>query len=404
MKHDTSNGETPVFDSLIRISKVGDRKKKGSLGSDQQQLESNRRSIEALGGRVGRTFEAINESGTTIFSGEKWQEALRRVKRGESNGVAVAYLDRFGRNVPGAYLYAAQLHKAGGKLIIDGRPLDPDDPQDKAMFGMGMVMAEMVTDTAALRSKRTLNKVKTDGIAIRPPYGYMRNAQPDGSLVLPGEHPKRLVPHPEQAPIVRRIYAMRAQGARWPAVAQWLEAEGIESPTGRPLWTESTLSTLVRNRAYLGEVRVGGDVTGKHDPLVDPETFELAQPTSGVIRTGRNIAGIAGGLIVCASCERPLSVSGRGVKGNTFYACRRRSSGGRCERPVTGDQHSIDDTVDLHLRDLAEGRVEVSVVRLQREAAEARAALKQAEWDLDQFLEGTEGLPAARIAKGVRRP
>jgi DNA invertase Pin-like site-specific DNA recombinase len=402
MKHDTSTAEKPVYDSLIRISKDGQRKAKGTLMSDSQQIESNRRGIETLGGRLGKTFEAINESGTTIFSGEKWQEALARVKRGESHGVAVAYLDRFGRDVEGAYAFAGALHEAGGKLIIDGRPLDPESPTEQAMFGVGMVMAQMVTDTAKQRSRRTLAHVKEKGIPIRPPYGYRRNAIGDGPRTDETRHPKHLVPDPKQAPVVKRIYAMRAEGARWTMVARWLEAEGIESPTGRPLWTESTISTLVRNRAYLGELRIGGEVVGEHEPLVDPETFDLAQPSGPVIRTGKNIPGVAGGLIVCASCGRPLSVSGRGTGTKPFYACRRRSSGGRCERPVTGDQRSIDETVDARLRDLAEGGVEVGVVRRQREVAEAREALKRATWNLDQYLEGTEGLPADRIAKGAR--
>ena len=79
------------------------------------------------------------------------------------------------------------------------------------------------------------------------------------------------------------------------------------------------------------------------------------------------------------------------------------SSGGRCTRPVTGDQRSIDEAVDAALREQAERGFDVEAVRRQRDLAEAREQLAAAEWDRDQFLEGTTGLPAAVIAKGAQR-
>lgn len=392
--------DAPTYDSLIRISRVGNRQANGSLMSDDQQRESNEHGIRALGGRVGRTFEALNESGHDIFSGPKWLEALERVKRGHSGGVAVAYHDRLGRNTPGAYSYAAALHRAGGVLIVNGRVLDQNDPQDRAMFGMAMVQAELTYDLARQRSLRTLGRVHERGIATKVPYGYTRNQRTDGTLALRGEDPKRLVPDPDAAPAVRRIFEMRASGARWPAVQAWLEAEGIRSPTGRPMWALGTLSTLVRNRQFIGEVTIGDHTTvGAHEALVSRDVFDRAQPRSGVVRTGLNVAGVAGGLLTCATCGRPLSVGGRGAGKSTFYACRRTSSGGRCSRPVMGEQVPIDAAVDGALRDLAERGLEVEAVRAQRELRVAREQLVVAESHLAEFVEGTRGLTAAVIAR-----
>ncbi len=391
---------TPTYDSLVRISRVNGRQADGSLMSDGQQRDSNEHAIRSNGGRIGRTFEALNESGHSIFTGAKWAEALERVKRGESSGVAVAYHDRLGRNTPGAYAFAAAMHRAGGVLIVNGRVLDPDDPQDKAMFGMAMIQAEMGYDVARQRSLRTLERVHERAITNMVPVGYRRNRLQDGTLELMGEDCKRLVPDPDRAPVVRRIFAMRAAGERWPAVQAWLAAEGIPSPTGKPMWALSTLSTLVRNRCYIGEVDVGGHVTvGAHEPLVTEEVFDRAQPGSGVVRTGRNLAGVAGGLIVCESCGRPLSVGGRGTGRSTFYACRRTSSGGRCPRPVMAEQVPIDEAVDGVLRELAEKGLDVEAVQARHELDEAQERLAAAEYDRNQFLAGTAGLPADVIAK-----
>jgi hypothetical protein len=240
------------------------------------------------------------------------------------------------------------------------------------------------------------------GITTMVPYGYMRNQQADGTLVLAGKDPKTLVPDPDAAPVMLRIFEMRADGARWTAIQAWLEAEGILSPTGKAMWALSTLSTLVGNRIFIGEVTVGDSTTaGAHEPLVSRDVFDRAQPRAGVVRTGRNVAGVAGGLLVCKTCGRPLSVSGRGRGRSTFYACRRTSSGGRCARPVMGEQRHLDDAVDAALCDLAEGGFDVEAVRVRRELDEARERLASAEYDRDQFLEGTSGLPGNVIAKRV---
>jgi DNA invertase Pin-like site-specific DNA recombinase len=400
----SSTPTTPTYDSLIRISKVGDRKRDGSLMSDDQQRDANARAIREHGGRVGRVIPALNVSGGDVFSSEQWSEALARVRAGKSAGVAIAYLDRYGRDTAAGLAYTDELAAAGGALIIDGRKVDPDNPEERMMLILGLGQAEYQLRVYKKRSRATMTKVRERGITNRVSYGYMRNLRIDGTLHVPTRDPKMLVPDPATAPTVKRIFAMRAEGARWTDVQRWLEAREVPSPTGARMWTTSTISTLVANRTYLGEVKMGGHVTVKaHQSLVTPDVFARAQSRSGVVRTGRNIAGVAGGLITCGTCGRPLSVAGRGTGKPTFYACRRTYSGGRCAQPVTGDQRSIDNAVDAALREQAERGFEVEVVRLRRELTDAREQLAVAEWDRDQFLEGTAGLTAAVIAKGVRR-
>jgi DNA invertase Pin-like site-specific DNA recombinase len=396
------NPRSDTYDSLVRISRVGTRGADGTLMSDAQQRASNEQAIRALGGRVGYVFEALNESGSTVFDSPKWIEALERVRRGESAGVAVAYHDRLGRNTPEAYAYAAQLHLAGGVLIVNGRVLDQDDPQDRAMFGMAMVQAELTYDLARQRSLRTRAAVRERGIAVRVPYGYRRNRGVDGQLVEAEADPKALVPDPATAPIVERIYRERAAGSSWRAISEALEADGISSPGGGQVWTSSSLATLVGNRSYLGEVTVGDHVTsGAHQALVDAELFEAARPGRKAPRTGKRVHGVAGGLLVCQSCGERLSVQARG-DGSTFYACRRVTSGGRCEQPVTGTQAPIDQAIDEALRQLADGEHTVDAVRVHRELEQARVALREAVQELEDLEAAQAALEAAQaVAQGV---
>ena len=201
---------------------------------------------------------------------------------------------------------------------------------------------------------------------------------------------KMLVPGPETAWIVQRIFEMRAEGAKWTAIQHWLEAEGIANPSGGPVWTTGTLSSLVKNRRYLGEVQIGdvAPTRDAHEALVSSDVFAAAQPGSPLPRTGKNVAGIAGlGLLVCQSCGRPCSVGGTTGR-QAFYTCRRTWSGGRCPEPMMGKQANIDAAVDAALRAVADGDHEaVDAARLQRDVSDARAELKVARKALKRFVE-----------------
>jgi DNA invertase Pin-like site-specific DNA recombinase len=371
------------------------------MNSDRQQLASNQRAIENVGGRVGKVFEAYDESGGTIFHGPKWAEALDRVRRGESAGVAVAYVDRFGRDVAGAYAYAAQLHRHGGKLIIDGRPLDPDSPQDKAMFGMAMVQAELTLDLAKQRSRRTMDDIKRRGINCRVNYGYARNQAPDGGRIDPARDRKAFVVNPEQAAVVKLIYEMRAAGQRWTAIVDELHRRGIPSPTGQPWWTAQSLGSLVRTRVYVGEVKMGDHVTrGAHEPIVTEQVWKAAQSGAARVRIGKRKPGVAYGLLFCSGCGKSLALH-LSVGRYAFYGCRRRSSAGPCPAPVNGAQGKLDEFVDELVAGALDGEHGLDVVTGQQDLAAAKTAMEIAIDHRKQFLKGTRGLDAHVIAEAL---
>jgi hypothetical protein len=160
---------------------------------------------------------------------------------------------------------------------------------------------------------------------------------------------------------------------------------------------------VVTNRTYLGHVVFGDElVRGAHEPLVDPRTFDSAQHTLPVVRTGERRAGLGSGLLLCGSCGMPLSVGQSGSTGTTFYGCRRLSAGKRCTRPVHVHKVRVDAHLDALLRDVAEGKAGFDVLRARRQLAEDKQRLQAALHDFEQFQVGTAGMSAERIAKGMR--
>src|SRR5262249_30230056 len=87
-----------------------------------------------------------------------------------------------------------------------------------------------------------------------------------------------LVPHPENAPIVRQIFDWFTEH-KWGQIriARVLNLQGIASKTGAE-WHPSTIADMLRNPVYCGRVRVNGTAAeGRHEAIIPPEQFDEAQ-------------------------------------------------------------------------------------------------------------------------------
>lgn len=395
-----SSTEVRTIDSLIRVSRENGRKLDRDDGGNtiRTQRERNRLSIERNGGRVGREYVAVDESGSTVFRTPEWLEALDRVGRGESAGVAFEYIDRFGRNTPEGLAYAAEITARKGAVIVDGRPINFEDPYEKAMFGNALVQAEMTVDIAKVRARRTMNDVKKRGIANRQNYGYIRNTNANGDRIDPKRDRKAFLIDDTKAPTIELIFKMRAAGHHWTAIIDELHRLGVPSPSGQPYWISSSLSAIVKHRVYLGEVKMGDTVTKRaHPPIVSAQLWKAAQSKAVRVRTGKNVPGVAHGLLTCSGCGNPLQVQGSG-DGRTFYGCRRRSGAGPCPAPVNGDQHKLDEFVDDIVAEQLDGGG-LDAVQARRDISAAHKALAAALEDRDNFVRGTKGSTAPVISE-----
>ena len=56
------------------------------------------------------------------------------------------------------------------------------------------------------------------------------------------------------AAIVRKMFKMRAGGRSLGEISSWLYKNRIPSPTGKDRWSRETISKLLRNEKYVGDV------------------------------------------------------------------------------------------------------------------------------------------------------
>jgi hypothetical protein len=144
----------------------------------------------------------------------------------------------------------------------------------------------------------------------------------------------QLVPS-DDAPAIRRMFELYATGRYSDVdVADEVNAQGWRARdwrTGeRRLFGRESVRTILKNRAYIGDVSSGGHAyAGSHAPLVTAELYERVQQIRAARTHKGGQASIGrGGLLAqhirCAQCGKPLwtHYSGRGSK--RYYLCSGR--------------------------------------------------------------------------------
>ena len=161
--------------------------------------------------------------------------------------------------------------------------------------------------------------------------GRWLNRAPTGYDMVNGE----LVPN-EVAPLVRRIFELRARGASYAV---------IEGEVGI---SYSTVRQILHNRVYLGEVRLRDQwFPGIHEALVSAESFATAH--RGHIAGRRRGRDVLSGKVRCGLCGRVIGVD-YNEREQALYRCRHRGRG--CDQPGRS-ANGLHRAAVLGLRELA---------------------------------------------------
>lgn len=169
-----------------------------------------------------------------------------------------------------------------------------------------------------------------------PPYGYKRDSFDK----------YKLVPDPNTAPIVKKIFelyisgystsdiALKLTNKKIPTPIMLKNKESVNNRLEHPeIWKRSTVNNILKNAMYLGDMiqhkvqninyktkkrkDVPQDewciVRGTHEPLVDKVTFDMAQALRGQHNTyssdRRNVEYVLSNIVYCKDCNAKMQIS-----------------------------------------------------------------------------------------------
>lgn len=312
-----------------------------------------------------------------------FRSAVDGVKNGTYSGVIVAYLSRAGRDLRLMLDLWDEVEAAGGAVYSARENID-------ATTASGRLQRNLLASIAQheLEERRDgFDRARAGGVERGI---WQRRQVPRGYAKDPVT--RRLVPGPD-AQLVRRTFEELRGGV---PVIQLAD---------RLAMTPSGVRQLVRNRVYLGELKVGQHVNlDAHPPLVARDLFDAVQGNgrSRPPRT-RTAPALLAGLVRCASCGHVMTRGGTAKV--AVYVCPRDHSGGRCPAPAAITASLLDNYVEPIIRDELRRLAVTSADGQGVERARARRTIAEAE--LTAYVEAVSvadvGAAAFRAGAKLRR-
>jgi site-specific DNA recombinase len=202
---------------------------------------------------------------------------------------------------------------------------------EKFMHGIKVLMAKNYIDNLSEETRKGMLEKAEQG--IWPSYA------PLGYKNVEGERGKRvIVPDPELAPLVTRLYELYSDGSRsLKELAAVASVERLGRQNGNKPMATATVHKILRSLVYTGDFEWNGRVyRGIHAPLVTKDLWERVQAAldgrcgARSKKASRNFP--FSGLITCGHCG--CALVGEIKKGTyVYYHCTAYK--GKCPEPYT---------------------------------------------------------------------
>ena len=320
--------------SYIRVSTREQAQRGGSEEgfSLPAQREANKRKAQSMGALVVKEFADRGESARSANRPEL-QKMLAYLKEdGGIDYVIVHKLDRLARNRADDVEINRAFEEAGVRLVSTSENID-QTPGGMLLHGIMSSIAEFYSRNLANEVIKGMGeKARNGGTLGKAPLGYVNVRARDEN----GREVRTIALDEERAPLVRLAFTEYATG-NWTVsqLAKHLNTLGLSIPStprrcAKPI-TATRLHEILRHPYYKGIVTFQGvEYPGKHEPLVDSQTWQTVQAILASRRNGerqRIHNHFLKSTIVCGQCGARLSVqNAKNSKGTIYpyFVCARR--------------------------------------------------------------------------------
>ena len=316
----------------VRLSRDDERAGESLSIENQKAILSDY--IAEQGWTLYDTYVDDGISGTT-FERPGVKRLLDDAKQGVINTILVKDMSRFGRNyiMVGQYLdYVFSTFGIRFVALSDNIDTENKDTPAMNMMPITNVFNEWwaATTSKKLRAVRIKNAKEGKNGMSYPPYGY----------TIGTDEKRTLQVNEETAPIVKRIFKMRASGLTPRKIADVLNVEKVLTPndyristTGingvrnpSHLWHTAVLRTLLSNQAYIGNLVQHKSTTisyknhkwqrrpedewivveNAHEAIISKELWDKVKEVEKAVghgkHTQRGFMHPLSGLMFCADC------------------------------------------------------------------------------------------------------
>ena len=362
-------------------------------------------------------------SGESLKKRVVFQDVLRRIENPKIKAVLVKDTARISRGSLKEIGEIMDLFQYSSTLIFTTREAyDLRDKRDRRDLQSGLMSDNSYLEYFREITHDGVERSCADGnyICSRPPYGYIKTKVMDGKRECP-----TLIPHPDQAPIVKMIFEWYAGGMSAAHVANKLTEMKVPTYYGEHEWKAPSVKSMLINEVYIGLIRwdyrknekvvEDGAVVvkrprnheyllykGKHEAIISQELWDAAKKRHKSIqvpvKSKSKCENPFAGILFCECGER-MQRQHRVKDGKDVYKPRlicesksrvkyRRCSNGTCtveemeEEIIKVLKEAIED-FDIRIKnDISDSlaQYKVIVAQLEKELAELEK-LEVSQWE-----------------------
>lgn len=285
-------------------------------------------------------------SGTMAKKRPEFLRMIAACEAGKIDMVVTKSISRFARNTLDCLTYIRKLKALGIAILFEKENINTLDAK-------GEVLITIMASIAQQESQSISQNVRI-GIQYQMQQGRGRLNTSVFMGFKKGDAPDTLAIVPEEAAIVRRIYRQFLEGYSPARICRSLEADGIMTKSGGATWYPSTITGILENEKYSGDVllqkyftvdfltkkvaRNTGQlpqyfVENHHAPIIPKPVYYQVQGelmrrgalknAPAKLRFGREAA--LSGRLVCGKCGRTLKRYAKPDENDTDWRCRNRA-------------------------------------------------------------------------------
>ena len=228
-------------------------------------------------------------SGTSAKKRDEFMRMIKACKHGKINLILTKSISRFSRNTVDCLHYIRLLKSWGVAVIFEKENINTMQEDSEFLITLHGAFAQQEVESISANVRWGVQQSMKEGktrIQYKKLYGYCRGADDKPEII------------PEQAEIVREIYARYLAGASLRQIQTWLKDSGIMNALGNGDWTHASIKGIFTSEKYCGDVLMqktyttdcithkavknNGErpmylVQNNHSPIVDRATYDAVQ-------------------------------------------------------------------------------------------------------------------------------
>lgn len=264
-------------------------------------------------------------SGTDTKHRTQFNEMIKACKAGKIDLIITKSISRFARNTVDCLNHVRTLKfDYNVEVFFEKENIYSFDSKMELVLTMLSSIAQEESRNISENTKWGIKKRFKDGVAI---------CNTNRFLGYDKDEKRNLIINTEEAKIVKRIFREYLDGKGFTSIANGLEKDNIPTVTGTTRWWDSTISGVLSNEKYCGDLLLQKTVTvdyltkkrvdnnniapqymveNNHEPIISKEMFEMVkkererrfQITSGKDKDRRKYLTRYGfsGKLICDKC------------------------------------------------------------------------------------------------------